>query len=159
MYICVGAPNIHSWMNMNILIVLLIPIVSFMNTWLHGFPIHIIQWRHNERDDVLNHQPHHCLLNRLFRRRSKKISKLRVTGHCAGNSPITGEFPHKWPATRKMFLFDDAIMKNCLLLFTLQLMLPGARGCFSRVMNCVPRPECYNLCLNQVLLCPGRRKR
>ena len=34
-----------------------------------------------------------CLLNRLFRRRSKKISKLRVTGLCAGNSPATGEFP------------------------------------------------------------------
>ena len=27
------------------------------------------------------------------RRRSKKISKLRVTGICAGNSPVTGEFP------------------------------------------------------------------
>ena len=23
----------------------------------------------------------------------KKISKLRVTGHCEGNSPVTGEFP------------------------------------------------------------------
>ena len=27
------------------------------------------------------------------RRISKKISKLRVTGLCAGNSPVTGEFP------------------------------------------------------------------
>ena len=34
-----------------------------------------------------------CLLNSLFRRRSKKTSKLRVTGLCAGNSPGTGEFP------------------------------------------------------------------
>ena len=40
-----------------------------------------------------NHQPHDCLLNRVFRRRSKKISKLRVTGLFAGNSPETGEFP------------------------------------------------------------------
>ena len=31
--------------------------------------------------------------NRLFRRRSKKTSKLRVTGLCVGNSPGTGEFP------------------------------------------------------------------
>ena len=30
---------------------------------------------------------------RLFRRRSKTTSKLRVTGLCAGNSPLTGEFP------------------------------------------------------------------
>ena len=50
-------------------------------------------WRHNGRDGVSNHQPHDCLLNRSFRRRSKKTSKLRVTGLCAGNSPVTGEFP------------------------------------------------------------------
>ena len=31
--------------------------------------------------------------NRLFRRRSKKTSKLRVNGLCVGNSPGTGEFP------------------------------------------------------------------
>ena len=52
-----------------------------------------LQWRHNERDGISNHQPHHCLLNHLFRRRSKKTSKLCVTGLCAGNSPVTGEFP------------------------------------------------------------------
>ena len=39
-----------------------------------------LQWRHNGRDGVSNHQPHHCLLNRLFMRRSKKTSRLRVTG-------------------------------------------------------------------------------
>ena len=52
-----------------------------------------LQWRHNGHSGVSDHQPHDCLLNRLFRRRSKKTSKLRVTGLCAGNSPITGEFP------------------------------------------------------------------
>ena len=36
---------------------------------------------------------HLCSLNRLFSRRSKKTSKLRVTGLCARNSPVTGEFP------------------------------------------------------------------
>ena len=51
------------------------------------------EWRHNGRDSVSNHQPHDCLLNRLFRRRSKKTSKLRVTGLCAGNAPGTSEFP------------------------------------------------------------------
>ena len=52
-----------------------------------------LQWRHNGRDGVSNHQPHDCLLKRLFRWRSKKISKLRVTGLCVGNSPVTGKFP------------------------------------------------------------------
>ena len=42
---------------------------------------------------ISNHQPDDCLLNRLFRRRSKKASKLRGTGLCAGNSPVPGEFP------------------------------------------------------------------
>ena len=52
-----------------------------------------LQWRHNGLDGVSNHQPYHCLLNRLFGHRSKKTSKIRVTGLCAGKSPGTGEFP------------------------------------------------------------------
>ena len=52
-----------------------------------------LQRRHNERDVVSNHQPHDRLLKRLFRCRSKKTSKLRVTGLSEGNSPVTGEFP------------------------------------------------------------------
>ena len=48
---------------------------------------------HNEHNGVSNHLPHNCLLNCLFRRRSKKTSKLRITGLCEGNSPVTSEFP------------------------------------------------------------------
>ena len=53
----------------------------------------MLQWRHNERGGVSDHQSHGCLLKRLFRLRSKKTSKLRLTGLCAGNSPVTGEYP------------------------------------------------------------------
>ena len=60
---------------------------------LDSFWANALQWRHNGRGSVSNHQPHDCLPNRLFKRRSKKTSKLRVTGLCAGNSPVTGEFP------------------------------------------------------------------
>ena len=74
-----------------------------------------LQWRNNEADCVSNHQPYDCLLNGLFRRRSKKTSKLRVTGLCAGihRGPVNS--PHKGPVTRKMFPFDDVIMtqSNC----------------------------------------------
>ena len=74
-----------------------------------------LQWRHNEHDSVSNHQPHDCLLNRLFGRRSKKTSKLRVTGNCARTGEFTAQqgpvnSPHKWPVTRKVFPFDDVIM-------------------------------------------------
>ena len=65
------------------------PVLQMDLSCIHG----CLQCRHNERDGVSNHKPYHYLLNRLFRRRSKKTSKLRVTGLCAGSSPLTGEFP------------------------------------------------------------------
>ena len=71
-----------------------------------------LRWRHNERDGVSNHQPQDCLLNRLSGPRSKKTSKPRVTGLCAGihRGPVNS--PHKWPVTRKLFPFGDVIMGN-----------------------------------------------
>ena len=49
-----------------------------------------LQWRHNGRDGVLNHLPRHCLLNPLFRCRSRKTSNIRVICLCVGNSLVTG---------------------------------------------------------------------
>ena len=72
--------------------------------------INALRWRHTGRDSVSHHQIHGCLLNRLFRHISKKSSKLRVTGLCAGNSPGLVHSLHKGPVTRKMFPFDDVIM-------------------------------------------------
>ena len=57
-----------------------------------------LQWHHDEHYGVSNHQCLHCLLNRLFRRKSKKTSQLKVTGLCMG------------PVTWKMFPFDDVII-------------------------------------------------
>ena len=58
-----------------------------------------LQWRHNGRDSVSNHQPHDCLLNHLFRRRSKITFKLCVTGHLCGE--FTGD---RWiPRTNGQF--------------------------------------------------------
>ena len=64
-------------------------------------------WRHNGRDDISNDQPRDCLFNCLFRRRSKKTSKLRATGLCGGNLPVTGEFPAQIGSTAEMLPFDD----------------------------------------------------
>ena len=63
-------------------------VVSDVNIWNLR-----LQWRHNECYGVSDHRRLGGLLSRLFRRRSKKTSKLRVTGLCEGNSPVTGEFP------------------------------------------------------------------
>ena len=69
-----------------------------------------LRWRHTGHDGVAINQPYDCLYNRLFRRRSKKTSKLRVTGLYAGNSRGPVNSPYKWPVTRKMFPFHDVIM-------------------------------------------------
>ena len=64
-----------------------------------------LRWRHNGRDSVSNHQPHDCLLNRLFRRRSKKTSKLRVTGLCVWGihrSPVNSPPKGQW---RRVLMF------------------------------------------------------
>ena len=52
------------------------------------------------------------LLRRLFRRRSKKTSKLRVTGLCAGNSPVTGQSHAQRASNAEIFPIDDVIMKQ-----------------------------------------------
>ena len=68
-----------------------------------------LQWRHNGRDGVSNHLPHDCLRNRLFRSRSKKTSELLVTGLCAGNSSVTGEFLAQMASNAETFPYDDVI--------------------------------------------------
>ena len=69
-----------------------------------------LQGRHNGRDSVSNHQPRDCFLNCLSRHRSKKTSKLRVTGLCVGHSPEAGEFPAQMASNAEMFPFDDVIL-------------------------------------------------
>ena len=69
-----------------------------------------LRWRHNGCDGLSNHQPHDCLHNRLFRRRSKKTASSASLAFVRGihRGPVNS--PHKWPVTRKMFPFDDVIM-------------------------------------------------
>ena len=71
-----------------------------------------LQRRHNERDCVSNHRHLDHLLNRLFRRRSKTTSKLRATGLCEGNSPVTGALPVQRISNVEKKSFDDVIMAS-----------------------------------------------
>ena len=79
-------------MQLEIAIVIFMPRRSFIKALMidKGKSLQI---RHDECDGVSNHKPRDCLLNRLFGRRSKKTSKLPVTGLCKRISPVTGEFP------------------------------------------------------------------
>ena len=61
---------------------------SLICAWIHG-------WENNGKaGDFRRHRALYdfTVMKCLFRRTSKIISKLRVTGLCAGNSPETGEF-------------------------------------------------------------------
>ena len=74
-------------------------------------PVSPLHWRHNDHDGVSNHQHHGCLLNRLFRRRSKKTKKSSASlAFVWGIHRDRWVSPHKGPVTRKMFPFDDVIM-------------------------------------------------
>ena len=72
----------------------------------------ILQRRHNERDGSGNDWRLGCISNRLFRRRSKKTSMLRVTVFVRRIHRWSVNSPHKGPVTRKMFLFKDVIMNK-----------------------------------------------
>ena len=70
-----------------------------------------LQWRHNERVGVSNHQPHDCLLSRLFKCRSKKTSNSASLAFVRGIQRGPVNSPHKGPVTRKMIPFDDVFMR------------------------------------------------
>ena len=71
-----------------------------------------LQWRHNGRDSVSNHQLHDWIVYSTVysdadqRKHESSVSLAFVRGIHRG--PVNS--PHKWPVTRKMFPFDDVIM-------------------------------------------------
>ena len=68
-----------------------------------------LQLRHNERDGVSNHQPHYCLLNRIYKARIKEKNKAQRHWPLCGEFPGDGEFPvtvnspNKGSITRKCY--------------------------------------------------------
>ena len=69
-----------------------------------------LQWRHNERDGVSNHQPHNCLLNRYSGADQRKQQSSASLAFVRGIHRRPVNSPHKRPVTLKMFPFDDVIM-------------------------------------------------
>ena len=78
--------------------------------------ISALQWRHNGHDGVSNHQPSVCLLRVFIRADQRKHQSSASLAFVWGirRGPVNS--PHKWPVRRKMFPFDDIIMKLALLL-------------------------------------------
>ena len=88
-----------------------------------------------ERSGVSNHRRLDYLVNRLSRRRSKKTSKLRVTGICE-NSPVTDGFPAQRASNaenvsiwwRHHAISDVGIAKMTTSLLKLYIFLAGRHG-------------------------------
>ena len=108
-----------------------------ISIWDDDIPTHCIySQRHawiGEMYGISNHWRLYCLPNRLFRHRSKKTSKLRVTGLCAGNSSVAGEFPAQRTSNAEMFPFDDVIMCSHYFSNTCETMI--IRKKYSNVIN------------------------
>ena len=97
-----------------------------------------LQWRYNERDGISNDRRLDSLLNCLLRRRLKKTSKLRITGLCEENPPVTSVFPSQrasnadnvsiWWRHRENFgIFPGSVQKMSLLINHTMFLLAGYR--------------------------------
>ena len=76
-----------------------------------GFTHRALQLRHNEHDGFSNHQPRDCLLkvcSGVDQRKNQSSASLALV---RGIHRWQVNSPHKWPVTRKMFPFDDVIMR------------------------------------------------
>ena len=89
----------------------LIPAVSTVPTLFTRYMSVPLQWRHNERVGISNHQLHNYLLNRVF--------KTQITENIKAPRrwPLCGEFTgNRWirrtkgASNEKMFPIDDVIM-------------------------------------------------
>ena len=87
---------------------------------------HLLQWHHNECNGMSNHRHLNCLLNLLFNCKSRKSSKLHVTGLCEGNSLVTGVFPAQ-SASNAENVFSYVILLSAWLDLTKVLVI-----CYSR---------------------------
>ena len=89
-----------------------------------------LQWSHNECDGVSNHNHLDYLFNRLFRRRSKKTSKRRVTGLWEGDRRIPRTWHHHVSKTFPLKLYFISSMS---LLLLIEISLISWHGLF-----CIP---------------------
>ena len=85
-----------------------------------------LQWRHNWPDGISNHRRPYCLLNRLFRRRSKKHQSAESLAMVMGIHRLPVDSPQKGPITWKIFPSDDVIMNWTACVLDVQWLAHGA---------------------------------
>ena len=98
-----------------------------------------LRWRHDERHVVSNHRHRDCLLNRLFRRTSKKTHKRIVRGKCFRlmTSSWQWQFSSKQVTNRWDTQTYSGAIINFVLLYTTSESLPSF-GLFHGCSNKTP---------------------
>ena len=77
------------------------------------FPNHnTLQWCHNEQGGGSNHRRFDCLLNRFSDTDQGKHKSSASLAFVRGIRRWPEDAPHKGPVSRKMFSFDDVILKT-----------------------------------------------
>ena len=75
-----------------------------------------LQWRHNERDGVSNHQRSDYLLKRLCIADQRKHQSCALLAYARGIHRWPVNSPHKVPVTGKMYPLDNIIMRRSILI-------------------------------------------
>ena len=81
-----------------------------------------------------NHRRLDCVLNWLFRCRSMKSSKIRFTGPCEGNPPVTEGFPSQKRSNTENVPFDDVIVPLEILRWLASFGLDRCQSCFRYIV-------------------------
>ena len=85
---------------------------SLMNMNSISVKLLTLLWCPIGRVGISNHQPRDCFLNCLFRQRSNKHQGSASLAFVMGIHQWPVNSPQKGPVKRKMFPFDDVIMKK-----------------------------------------------
>ena len=72
-----------------------------------------LQWRHNERNGISNHQPLTIVYSTVYSGADQRNHQNSVSlAFVQGIPKWRMNSPHKWPETREMFSLDDVIMRD-----------------------------------------------
>ena len=117
---------------------------EIVSTW-HG--LYPLQWRHNEGDSVSNHQPHDCYSTVYSGVDQRKHQSSASLAFVQGIHRGPANSPHKWPVTRKMFPFDDVIMRW----WHVDTGSSGSRTTSSGSRTSSPSSIAYTICMQPLL--------
>ena len=109
----------HRWLHSPVFVVSVAIFIILLTNGNHrqdlrhyelGKIVNLLQWRNNERHDVSNHQPRDCssVYSGADQRNYQSSASLAFVWGIH-RWPVNS--PHKGPVTRKMFPFDDVIMR------------------------------------------------